>query len=66
MRSCCQLFDAAKGMAHLHAQDPPIIHRDLKSSNLLVDKKWTVKVCDFGVAKMLPRLSQGNGWHVQV
>jgi serine/threonine protein kinase len=31
-------------MNYLHHSSPPIIHRDLKSSNLLVDKNWTVKV----------------------
>ena len=39
-----QALDAAKGMLALHAHSPPIIHRDLKSPNLLVDKHWRVKV----------------------
>lgn len=34
-----------QGMLHLHLCDPPIIHRDLKSPNLLVDKHWKLKVC---------------------
>jgi len=29
-----------------------IVHRDLKSANCLVDKHWTVKICDFGLSKM--------------
>lgn len=33
-----------KGMNYLHRSSPPIVHRDLKSPNLLVDKNWTVKV----------------------
>ncbi|PKA46543.1 Serine/threonine-protein kinase CTR1 [Apostasia shenzhenica] len=37
-------LDVARGMNYLHRRNPPIIHRDLKSSNLLVDKNWTVKV----------------------
>ncbi|KNC56031.1 TKL/DRK protein kinase [Thecamonas trahens ATCC 50062] len=41
--------DAAKGMAYLHGNKPPIIHRDLKSLNLLVDTNWTVKITDFGL-----------------
>lgn len=32
-------------MNYLHRRNPPIVHRDLKSPNLLVDKKYTVKVC---------------------
>ena len=31
-------------MHYLHEHSPPIIHRDLKSPNLLVDKHWRVKV----------------------
>eukprot|EP01088_Endostelium_zonatum_P015504 TRINITY_DN3836_c0_g1_i1.p1 TRINITY_DN3836_c0_g1~~TRINITY_DN3836_c0_g1_i1.p1 ORF type:complete len:678 (-),score=150.23 TRINITY_DN3836_c0_g1_i1:6-2039(-) len=46
------LMDAARGMAYLHNSEPPVIHRDLKSHNLLVDKNWKCKVCDFGLAKM--------------
>jgi len=47
------MFDAAKGMNYLHKSDPVIIHRDLKSHNLLVDENWKVKVCDFGLSKIL-------------
>lgn len=35
----------ARGVNYLHHCHPPIIHRDLKSSNLLVDKNLSVKVC---------------------
>lgn len=35
----------AKGINYLHNLSPPILHWDLKSPNLLVDKNWTVKVC---------------------
>lgn len=45
-------LDAAKGMAYLHLRTPAIIHRDLKSHNLLVDENWKVKVCDFGLSKI--------------
>jgi len=44
-------LDVAKGMNYLHRSSPPIVHRDLKSPNLLVDKNWTVKVCDFGLSR---------------
>jgi serine/threonine-protein kinase CTR1 len=44
-------LDVAKGVNYLHRLNPPIVHRDLKSPNLLVDKTWTVKVCDFGLSR---------------
>jgi serine/threonine protein kinase len=43
-------IDAARGMLYLHEREPKVIHRDLKSSNLLVDKDWNVKVADFGLS----------------
>lgn len=45
-------LDAARGMAYLHLRTPAIIHRDLKSHNLLVDSNWKVKVCDFGLSRI--------------
>ncbi|KAG7991164.1 hypothetical protein I3843_02G061600 [Carya illinoinensis] len=45
-------LDIARGMNYLHHYNPPIIHRDLKSSNLLVDRNWTVKVGDFGLSRL--------------
>ncbi|KAL7085443.1 hypothetical protein ACP275_14G282200 [Erythranthe tilingii] len=44
-------LDVAKGINYLHRLSPPIVHWDLKSPNLLVDKNWTVKVCDFGLSR---------------
>ncbi|KAI3677200.1 hypothetical protein L1987_86822 [Smallanthus sonchifolius] len=45
-------FDVAKGMNYLHKRNPPIVHRDLKSPNLLVDENYTVKVADFGLSRL--------------
>jgi len=42
----------AKGMNYLHSSHPTIVHRDLKSPNLLVDKNWVVKVSDFGMSRL--------------
>lgn len=38
------VFCQAKGMNYLHTSNPMIVHRDLKTLNLLVDKNWVVKV----------------------
>lgn len=45
--------DAATGMLHLHARAVPIIHRDLKSPNILVDSHWKVKICDFNMSRIM-------------
>ncbi|KAA3459733.1 serine/threonine-protein kinase EDR1 isoform X1 [Gossypium australe] len=45
-------LDTARGMNYLHNCTPMIVHRDLKSPNLLVDRNWVVKVCDFGLSRM--------------
>ncbi|DBA75584.1 TPA: hypothetical protein ACH3X2_009138 [Trebouxia sp. C0005] len=54
-------LDAAKGMLQLHSHKPPILHRDLKSPNLLVDKHWRVKVTDFNLSSMLRLDADSDG-----
>ena len=44
------LEDTARGMTYLHSCKPPIVHRDLKCCNLLVDEHWKVKIGDFGLS----------------
>ncbi|KAJ6714691.1 hypothetical protein OIU85_026220 [Salix viminalis] len=52
---------AAKGLAFLHGAEKPVIYRDFKTSNVLLDSDFTVKLSDFGLAKMGP---EGSDTHV--
>ncbi|KAL2340084.1 hypothetical protein Fmac_008024 [Flemingia macrophylla] len=47
---------AAQGLSYMHHEcSPPIIHRDVKSSNILLDSEFRAKIADFGLAKMLAK-----------
>eukprot|EP01133_Synstelium_polycarpum_P008423 gene8423-9909_t len=44
-------LQAISSLNSLHTWSPQILHRDLKSLNLLVTENWTVKICDFGLSR---------------
>ncbi|KAK4382426.1 putative serine/threonine-protein kinase [Sesamum angolense] len=48
------ILGTAKGLTYLHeCLEPKVVHRDIKSSNILLDKQWNAKVSDFGLAKLI-------------
>ncbi|CAN1294753.1 Probable serine/threonine-protein kinase PBL16 [Linum perenne] len=54
-------FGAAKGLAFLHEAEKPVIYRDFKTSNILLDGDYNAKLSDFGLAKDGP---MGDKTHV--
>ena len=52
-------LDVCRGVAYLHGKNPPILHRDIKSHNILLNRNLTgTKICDLGIAKSKEQLRQ--------
>ncbi|KAJ1685012.1 hypothetical protein LUZ63_016402 [Rhynchospora breviuscula] len=54
-------LDSAEGLSYLHHDCvPPIVHRDVKSNNILLDAEFGARVADFGVAKVVEAIGNGS------
>ena len=53
---CSVLQDVARGLAYLHGQSTPIIHRDLSARNVLLNSGMVAKIADLDVARIAPRM----------
>ncbi|XVE80704.1 hypothetical protein DITRI_Ditri15bG0002200 [Diplodiscus trichospermus] len=50
---------SAKGILYLHTEaHPPVFHRDIKASNILLDSRLNAKVADFGLSRLAPFLEE--------
>lgn len=70
-------LQVAEGMKYLHTRRPAVVHRDLKSHNVLIDERGEAKLCDFGLVNtreatagtpnyMAPELFQGKPFSAAV
>ncbi|TMW62189.1 hypothetical protein Poli38472_009682 [Pythium oligandrum] len=55
------VLDTARGMKYLHHFNRPILHRDMKSPNLLVQNDFTIKISDFGLSRVKTQIQTMTG-----
>lgn len=51
---------AAKGLCHLHGLKPPMVHKNFKTANVLVDEDFIAHVSDAGIAKLLEKIEEAG------
>lgn len=59
----CLAIEIAQGLCCLHSNNPSIVHRDIKSDNILLKReggRWIAKIGDYGTSKVLSKLMTPN------
>lgn len=54
------LFLTCAGLCHLHGLRPPIIHKNFKTANVLVDESFIAKVADAGLSRLLEKIEEAG------
>lgn len=57
--SICKALNSA-GLYHLHSLRPPLVHKNFKTANVLVDENFIAKVADSGVSKLLEKIEEAG------
>ena len=59
-----ELFLLNTGLCHLHDLKPPLIHKNFKTANVLVDEDFIAKVADAGVSMLLEKIEESGPSHM--
>ncbi|GAV73147.1 Pkinase_Tyr domain-containing protein [Cephalotus follicularis] len=51
---------AAKGLCYLHGLNPPLVHKNFKTANVLVDENFIAKVADAGISQLLEKIEEAG------
>ncbi|KAH7513311.1 hypothetical protein FEM48_Zijuj12G0186600 [Ziziphus jujuba var. spinosa] len=51
---------AARGLCHLHGLKPPIVHKNFKTANVLVDENFIARIADAGVSRLLEKIEEAG------
>merc|ERR1712048_1508282 len=48
-------LQVCEGVSYLHGRTPPVVHRDMKSLNIVLDFEYNAKLCDFGLTQSMEK-----------